>query len=101
MHRNLLAGVIGAALVLSPFGFAQQPPKSQQKAAQPQRESDGVQQAIAFQRSKDRADARQAKLEARHPSVDYSSADRRVDDSTAGRHAPDPGPVQPKKDKNQ
>jgi len=98
MHRDLLAGFIGAALVLSPLGFAQQSPNSQQKAAQPQRESDGVQQAIAFQRAKDRADARQAKLEERHPSVDYSNADRRMDDSSAGRQAPDPGPAQPKKD---
>jgi len=101
MHRNLLTGVIGAALVLTPLGFAQQPPNSQQKAAQPQRESDGVQQAIAFQRAKDRADARQARLEKRHPSVDYSNADRRMDDSNDGHHAPDPGPAQPKKDKNQ
>src|SRR5580693_3922062 len=89
MHRNLLTGVIGAALVLSPLGFAQQPQNSQQKAAQPQRES-GVQQAISFQRAKDRADARQERLEKRHPSVDYSNADRRMDD---GHHAPDPGPA--------
>jgi hypothetical protein len=110
MHRNLLTGVIGAALVLGPLGFAQQPQNSQREAAQPQRgpktaeprgESDGVQQAIAYQRAKDRADARQAKLEERHPSVDYSNADRRMDDSSGGRHAPDPGPAQPKKDKNQ
>jgi hypothetical protein len=101
MNRNLLTGVIGAALVLGPLGFAQQPQNSQREAAQPQRESGGVQQAIAFQRAKDRADARQAKLEERHPSVDYSNVNKRMDDSTADRHAPDPGPVQPKKDKNQ
>jgi hypothetical protein len=101
MHRSLLAGVIGAALVLSPLGFAQQPQEDPQKAAQPQRDSDGVQRAIAFQRAKDRADARQAKLEERHPSVDYSNADRQMDDSSGGRHAPDPGPAQPKKDKKQ
>jgi hypothetical protein len=100
MHRNLLTGVIGAALVLSPLGFAQQSQDSQHKAAaQARGDSDGVQQAIAFQRAKDRADARQAKLEQRHPSVDYSNADRSMDDSTAGRHAPDPGPAQPKKEK--
>jgi hypothetical protein len=110
MHRDLLAGVIGAALALSPYGFAQQPQNSRQNAAQPQQEtksaqprgeSDGVQQAIAFQRAKDRADARQAKLEQRHPSVDYSNADRSVDDSTTSHHLPDPGPAQPKKDKKQ
>jgi hypothetical protein len=110
MHRNLFTGVIGAVLVLGPLGFAQQPQNSQREAAQPARESkiaqprgesDGVQGAIAFQRAKDSADARQAKLEERHPSVDYSNADRRMDDSTAGRHTPDPGPAQPKKDKNE
>lgn len=98
MHRNLLMGVIGAALVLSPLGVAQQPQNSQQKAVQPRREP-GVQQAIAFQRAKDRADARQARLEKRHPSVDYSNADRRMDDSNDGHHAPDPGPAQQKKDR--
>jgi hypothetical protein len=99
MHRNLLTGVIGAALVLSPLGFARQAQDGQQKAAQTRGESDGVQQALAFQRAKDRADARQAKLEERHPSVDYSNADRSMDDSTGARRTPDPGPAQPKKDK--
>ncbi|MGA3241096.1 MAG: hypothetical protein ABSG03_32925 [Bryobacteraceae bacterium] len=100
MHRNLLTGALGVALVLTPLSFAQQPQNGSQKTAQPRGESDGVQQAIAFQRAKDRADARQAKLETRHPSVDYSSADRRTDDSSDGHHAPDPGPPQPKKDKD-
>jgi hypothetical protein len=107
MHRNLLTGVIGAILTLSPLGFAQQPqndrqasqPQRESKTAQPRGESDGIQQAIAFQRAKDRADARQAKQEARHPSVDYSNADRRMDDSTDGHHLPDPGPAPQKKDK--
>ena len=102
MHRNLLTGVIGAALVLSPLGFAQQSQDSQHKAAaQARGDSDGVQQAIAFQCAKDRADARQAKLEQRHPSVDYSNADRRMDDSNDGHHAPDPGPATQKKDNKQ
>ncbi len=36
--------------------------------------------AIAFQRAKDAADARQARLEARHPSVSYThGADRGAD----------------------
>jgi hypothetical protein len=100
MHRNLLTGALGVALILTPLGFAQQPQNGPHKIAQPGGQSDGVQQAIAFQRAKDRADARQAKLEARHPSVDYSNADRRADDSSGGHHAPDPGPPQPKKDKD-
>ena len=101
MNRNLLTGVIGVALALSPLSFAQQPESNQQKTAQHRGESDGVQQAIAYQRAKDRADARQAKLEKRHPSVDYSNADRRMDDSNDGHHAPDPGPAQQKKNEKQ
>jgi len=80
------------------MAFAQQSRDDQKKVSQPKRESDdGVQAAIAYQRAKDRADARQAKVEERHPSVDYSNADRRMDDSNDGRHVPDPGPKKDKK----
>ncbi len=87
-------------MLLSPAGFCPSNRRTDpHKAAQARGESDGVQQAIAFQRAKDRADARQAKLEGRHPSVDYSNADRSMDDSTSAAHTPDPEPAQPKKDK--
>ncbi len=96
MHRSLLTGVIGAALAVTPLACAQQPQNSQHKAIQTRGESDGVQEAIAFQRAKDRADARQARLEARHPSVDYSNADRRMDASNDATNdsprVPDHGP---------
>jgi hypothetical protein len=85
--------------MLSPIGFAQQPQDGPRKGTQVRVDSDGVQEAIAFQRAKDRADARQARLEARHPSVDYSNADRRVEDSSDGRQVKDPGEKQWKKDK--
>ncbi len=48
--------------------------------------------AIAFERHKDAAAARQARLEARRPSVAYSnSAERSAEPDTLGRRVPDPG----------
>jgi hypothetical protein len=100
MRFNLLAGVLGAALTLSPLGHAQQQQDGQTQVTRSQTESDGVQQAIAFQRAKDRADAHQAKMEQRHPSVSYSDANRSMDDTNDGRHVSDPGPAPVKKDRN-
>jgi hypothetical protein len=53
-----------------------------------------MQRAIAFQRAKDRADARQARLEKRHPSVTYNNntANRSSDDSLNPNQVKDPGP---------
>jgi hypothetical protein len=55
-----------------------------------------MQRAIAWERAKDRAAARQARLEKRHPSVTYNnndnSANRSADDSSAGNQVKDPGP---------
>jgi hypothetical protein len=96
MKLNFLAGVIGTALMLSPFGWAQQRQDDGDKA---KTTSSDMQRAIAFQRAKDRADARQARLEERHPSVNYSNADRRMDDSTDGNRVPDKGPQPIKHDK--
>jgi hypothetical protein len=53
-----------------------------------------MQQAIAFERAKDRDDARQARLERLHPSVDYSNADRQMDDSTTANRVKDTGATQ-------
>ncbi len=54
-----------------------------------------MQRAIAFERAKDRADARQAAKERRHPSVTYdnnNSANRSADEQVEGRRVKDPGP---------
>lgn len=53
-----------------------------------------MQRAIAFQRAKDRADARQAAKERRHPSVTYnnSTANRSADEQMEARPVKDPGP---------
>jgi len=96
MKINLLAGVLGAVLTLTPLGVAQQRSDNDWKISHGN--ENGVQKAIAFQRAKDRADARQAKLEQRHPSVFYSNADRAMDDSNDGHHLTDPGTAAKKKD---
>ena len=53
-----------------------------------------MQRAIAWERHKDQAAARQARKEARHPSVTYSnnSANRAAQDEPEGRKVIDPGP---------
>jgi hypothetical protein len=99
MKFNFLAGVIGTALLLSPFGLAQQKQDDGHKAKTTTSNDNDMQRAIAFQRAKDRADARQARLEERHPSVNYSNADRRMDDSTDANRVPDKGPQPIKHDK--
>jgi hypothetical protein len=65
------------------------------KAKKPAMSSD-MQRAIAWERFKDLAAARQARLEAIHPSVPAPSADRSADRSIdqpdAGKAVKDPGP---------
>ncbi len=56
-----------------------------------------MQRAIAWERHKDQAAARQARLEQRHPSVTYSnSANRSSDEEVQGRRVQDPGPARRK-----
>ena len=57
MNAKLLAGALGAVLLFSPIAFAQEE-RSRGKM------SEDMRQAIAFQRHKDAADARQARIEA-------------------------------------
>ena len=94
MFRSLTAVSIGIALTLAPLASAQDSRNKQDPDADMQR-------AIQFQRAKDRADARQARKEAQHPSVVNSNADRRVEDPSAGNRVPDPGERQWKKGKNE
>jgi hypothetical protein len=61
-----------------------------------------MQRAIAWERFKDRAAARQAEKERRHPSVTYDSRDsanRSTEDRKDGRMVKDPGPRQYREDK--
>ena len=88
MCIRLLTGIAGVGLLAASMVWAEQP---KQKPAM----SQDMKEAIAFERHKDRADARQARKEAIHPSVSYtnayhSEADRSADEP--GRHiVKDPG----------
>lgn len=88
-----------AALSLAPLALAQDAAttRATPRATSVRANDPDMQQAIQFQRAKDRADARQAMKERRHPSVSYSSADRRAETPNAVK---DPGERQWKKDKN-
>jgi hypothetical protein len=71
MKTRLFAGLLGALLAVSTLSAADE---AQRKSKNPQQDSD-MQRAIAFERYKDMAAARQARLEAKHPTV-YNNADR-------------------------
>jgi hypothetical protein len=86
MHARLLTGFVSAAFVLVPLCQAAEP----QKRTDTRQDSD-MARAIAFQRQKDAADARQARLEAKHPSVSYSNSAERSADRVSGNQVPDPG----------
>ena len=51
-----------------------------------------MQRAIAWERHKDQAAARQAQLEKRHPSVTYNNANRSTDEDVQGTPVKDAGP---------
>ena len=86
--------LLASGLVLTTAAFAATPDKPKPNPNQSQTPiREDMRQAIAFQRAKDRADARQARKEARHPSVPAPSAERSANESTVK----DPGPA-PRKD---
>jgi hypothetical protein len=90
MKARILAGLMGAGLLLAPIVSAATAKKS---AAM----SEDMRRAIAWERYKDLAAARQARLEAIHPSATSTdanrSANRSVDESTQGKKVKDPGPT--------
>ena len=69
MHTKFLAGLVTAGVLLSPFVYAADALQKKNK------ESDDMAQAIAFERHKDAAAARQARIEAKHPTVPYSNSE--------------------------
>ena len=79
MLTKLLAGFVTAGFLLPPLVVAADKP--QKKTS----ESDEIAQAIAFERQKDAAAARQARIEAKHPTVTYHSSD---DERSADRDTP-------------
>ena len=89
MRTRLLAGILGAGFLLAPWGMAD----SSKDKSKPQKMDEDMRRAIAFERYKDQAAARQERKEARHPSVKNSDADRSADRTEGqGRAVKDPGP---------
>jgi hypothetical protein len=97
MKIRLLVGLLGAGICLGPMALADHVHRRRRTMTSDMR------RAIEFERAKARADARQARLEARHPSVSYSSnSANRTDESESsqrGRTVHDPGERQYGRDK--
>ena len=90
MTTRILSATLGTLLLIAPvFAQEKKPSPSQPARSNPQssqgtadRESQmspDMQAAIAWERHKDAAAARQARIEARHPSVTYNNANRSMD----------------------
>jgi len=74
--KKLLAGIAAAGISCGAALYADEPHRASKTQTQMSRD---MQEAIAFERAKDAADARQARLEARHPSVSNENANRSAD----------------------
>ena len=84
MKTRWFAAVVGALLSGAPLLLAD----DANRPKKPKQDSD-MQRAIEFERYKERAAARQARLEARHPTVFYNNADRqRQEDNQPGKKVP-------------
>jgi hypothetical protein len=90
MYTKLLAGTMGAFLLLAPLahGQDQKPSPARTTQAKGSGMSEDMRQAIAWEHAKDRAAARQERIEARRSRADQS-ADRIMDDKDAGNKVKD------------
>ena len=89
MRKRVMAGILGARFLLTPWILAE----NAQDKSKPQEMDEDMRRAIAFERHKDQAAARQERQEARHPGRKYSDADRSADrQAERGREVKDPGP---------
>ena len=87
MHTRLFVGLIASGMLFAPFGVAVQRRPAQQRTM-----SADMRRAIEFERHKDLAAARQARIEARHPTVFYNQAERSAEEETPpSRIVHDPG----------
>ena len=90
MVPRILAAILATGMMFAPIVSAEKAKKKE--AAQ----SEDMRRAIAWEHFKDMAAARQARLEARHPSVTYTNANRDADrsiDESQGKPVKDPGPT--------
>jgi len=91
MKTRLLAGLLGAGLLLAPLTLSaadKDKPKATNQKTDNQSQDSDMQRAIAFERYKDLAAARQARIEAKNPTVFYNNADRAAnpdEDSSQGK----------------
>ena len=105
MTARILSATLGTVLLIAPLAFAQntkpsptRPAKSSENTADRQSNmSSDMQEAIAWERRKDAAAARQARMEAQHPTVTYNGANRSMDDPEGKVKDPQAGGA--KKDK--
>ena len=89
--RTIVCFFLGSVLFAS-AALASDQKTQKAKPNQNQTMSEDMRRAIEFQRAKDRADARQAAIEARHPTVFYNQAERSADEnSSPGNKVPDNG----------
>ncbi len=95
MQTKLLVALASVGLCCAPLATAAD------SAHRRRARSDDMRRAIEFERAKDRADARQARREARHPSVTYSNntANRTDESSPTRRTVRDPGERDIRRDK--
>ena len=86
MKARLFTGLVAAGLMLLPLSAADQPAKRKADTDTAKQDPD-MQRAIAFEHYKDLAAARQARMEAKHPTVFYNNADREAnpDDNLPGK----------------
>ncbi|MDR3699795.1 MAG: hypothetical protein P4L56_09190 [Candidatus Sulfopaludibacter sp.] len=84
MKARLFTGLVAAGLLLLPLSAADD---SAKRKADTGNQDPEMQRAIAFEHYKDLAAERQARLEAKHPSVFYNAADREAnrDDTAPGK----------------
>jgi hypothetical protein len=76
MHTRLLAGLIASGMLFAPLGLAVE----HHRAAARRTMSPDMRRAIEFEHRKALADAHQARIEARHPTVYYNYAERSAQD---------------------
>ena len=100
MNTKLLTGAIGVILLLSPLTCAQELKTSPAKTVKAKGSGMGedMRQAIAWEHAKDRAAARQERIEARRSPADQT-ADRILDDKDTGSKIKDTKSPGAKRDK--
>jgi hypothetical protein len=117
MNARFVSGLLGAGLLFASLLSAQTAPKDSPMPRTPSKTqvsntaarsmvestqavestdklvTQSMSQAIAWEQFKDAAAERQARLEARHPSVTNSNADRSMQESKPEKTVKDPGPT--------